>query len=251
MNIPMAGRTSARTMKCFAISDLHLSFRADKPMDRFGSHWHRHWERVESAWRERISEQDLVLLPGDHSWAMHLEEADLDLGFIQSLPGHKVLTRGNHDYWWQSLGKIRSAFPGLRFIQNDALTLGDYTIGGTRGWLLPPRNGFEDPGEEKIYRRELERLRLSLNQLSKKATHRIAMIHYPPLFGNLRDSDFARILSEARIHLCVYGHIHRNHSQKPFQGVHEGVEYRLVSCDMIDFQPILCDLHAATHPEPA
>ncbi|CAN0433557.1 unnamed protein product, partial [Phaeothamnion confervicola] len=118
-------------MQCYAISDFHLSFRAEKPMDRFGSHWSNHWERIEEAWRAVITEDDLVLLPGDHSWAMKLDEADLDLGFIQSLPGHKVLCRGNHDYWWQSIGKVKAAFPGLHFLQNDAITIGDVALGGT------------------------------------------------------------------------------------------------------------------------
>ena len=224
-------------MQCFAISDFHLSMRADKPMDRFGQHWHKHWERIEESWRACITDDDLILLPGDHSWAMRLEEADLDLGFIQALPGHKVLTRGNHDYWWQSIGKIKKAFPGLHFVQNEAVHFGDVAIGGTRGWLLPPRQGFDDPGEDKIYRRELERLRLSVSQLSPRARYRIAMIHYPPLYLNYRDTEFSKILSEARVDICVYGHVHRNHSQKPFQGLHGGVDYHLVSCDMLDFKP--------------
>ena len=206
-------------------------------MDRFGPHWSKHWERIEQAWREVIHEEDLVLLPGDHSWAMRLEEADLDLGFIQSLPGHKVLIRGNHDYWWQSIGKIKNAFPGLHFLQNDALTVGQATIGGTRGWLLPPRQGFQDANDEKIYRRELERLRLSFQQLSPDAPYRIAMLHYPPLFPNHRETEFHKILNQAKIDICVYGHIHRTHSTKPFQGKLEGVDYHLVSCDMLDFKP--------------
>lgn len=222
----------------FSISDLHLSLDGDKPMDRFGSHWVRHWEKVEASWRELVSEQDLVLMPGDHSWAMRLEESDRDLGFITSLPGIKVLSRGNHDYWWQSLGKMRKRFPELHFLQNDALTVGEAAICGTRGWNLPGRDGFSDPHDDKIFQREVQRLRLSAQAMGP-ATRRFALVHYPPLAKGNLDTEFTAVLEEARVDFCVYGHLHLGHNHDPFQGVHRGVDYRLVACDFLEFKPLL------------
>lgn len=225
-------------MRCFAISDLHLSFNSNKPMDRFGEHWYKHWEKVERSWRERISDDDLVLLPGDHSWALKLEEAGEDLEFIQGLPGRKVLVRGNHDYWWQSLSKVRKRFPGLYFLQNDAVRFGAAAICGTRGWDLPPTDGFAEAEDEKIYRRELERLKLGLEALDRTADYRIAMLHYPPLFPYRRETEFTRLLQSYGVDICVYGHLHRSGGHKPFQGSQGGVNYYLVSCDMLDFEPL-------------
>lgn len=227
-------------MKVFAIADLHLSLGGDKPMDRFGDHWLRHWEKVEASWRELVTEDDLVLLPGDHSWAMRLEEADEDLGFISALPGTKVLTRGNHDYWWQSLGKMRRRHPGLHFLQNDALLVGNVGICGTRGWDLPGRDGrFEDAHDEKIFSREVQRLQLSAQALAPDARLRVAMIHYPPLARRNLDTGFTRVLEQAGVHYCVYGHLHLGHNHDPFEGQHRGVDYRLVACDYLGFKPLL------------
>jgi predicted phosphohydrolase len=207
-------------------------------MDRFGSRWEKHWERVEANWRKRITPGDLVLIPGDHSWAMRLDEAAADLQWISDLPGTKVLIRGNHDYWWQSLGKIRTRFPGLTFLQNDSITVGDIGVCGTRGWNLPPRSGFVDAEDTKIYSRELERLKLSIASLPAHAERKVAMIHYPPLLPSHSESDFSRMLSAAAVDHCVYGHMHAGNNHRPVQGIHGGVDYHLVACDMVEFQPI-------------
>ncbi len=235
-------------MQCFAISDFHLSSSGEKPMDRFGSHWFRHWERLEKSWRESITEDDLVLLPGDHSWALKLEEAVPDLEFIASLPGHKVLIRGNHDYWWQSLSKVRKRFPSLHFLQNDAIRLGPAAICGTRGWDLPGKDGFGDPQDQTIYLRELERFKLGLAALDPEAPCRIAMLHYPPLFSYRKSSAFTQLMEEHHIDICVFGHLHRSagiskeseggRGQAPLQGLVGGIRYYLVSCDMVDFRPV-------------
>lgn len=214
-------------------------------MDRFGDHWLRHWEKVEASWRERITEDDLVLVPGDHSWALKLEEARQDLDWISSLPGHKLLVRGNHDYWWQSLGKVRKTFPGLTFLQNDATRLGDIAVCGTRGWDLPGRDGFATADDEKIFLREIERLRLSLKSMDQHATHRICMLHYPPLFPNRRRSEFTDLLEEYKVDVCVFGHLHRSSGFRPFNITQNGIRYFLVSCDMLDFEPLEIDLTVA------
>ncbi len=225
-------------MKVFAISDFHLSLGGDKPMDLFGAHWDRHWEKLEENCRRLVQEDDLLLLPGDHSWAMRLDDAGLDLGFISSLPGQKVLCKGNHDYWWQSVGKVRRKFPGLHFLQNDAATFGSITVCGSRGWDLPGPEGFSDSHDEKIYRRELERLKLSTRALDQRAATRIAMVHYPPLTRRQPDTEVTEILEQAGIAFCVYGHLHLGGHHNPFEGIRNGVHYRLVSCDFLDFCPV-------------
>ncbi len=232
--------------RVFAIADLHLSLCGQKPMDRFGSVWERHPERIEAAWRERILPEDLVLLPGDLSWGMRVEDARIDLDFISALPGVKVLLRGNHDYWWQSLSKLRKAFPELHFLQNDAFSYAGVGVCGTRGWDLRPARGFDDPDDDKIYKREVERLKLSIQALPRTATRRIAMLHYPPLMPYQKDTEFSRLLSESDIELCVYGHLHLANIDdetsgppaKPFEGEYRGVQYRIVACDRLNMVPL-------------
>jgi len=207
-------------------------------MDMFGQLWHRHWEKVEKNWKARVEPDDLVLLPGDHSWAMRMDEAREDLDFISALPGRKVLVRGNHDYWWQGVKKIRQAFPGLHFLQNDSLVFEGVGLCGTRGWNLPGADGFSHPHDEKIYRRELERLKLSIRSLPKDVEHRIAMLHYPPLMPRQTRTEVTEILEESGIEVCVYGHLHLTKGVRPFEGELRGVRYHLVSCDHLRFDPL-------------
>lgn len=229
-------------MRIFAMSDFHLSLSGEKPMDKFGSHWQDHPERIAAACRELITEQDLFLIPGDHSWALRLEDAEEDLRFIESLPGRKILCRGNHDYWWQGIGKIRQRFPGLTFLQNDAVTLPDgISICGTRGWSLPGTPGYVASKDEKYLSREVQRLRLSLQALDPQAPLRVCLIHYPPLMPNSLYTPFSEAMAEFKVDLCVYGHIHLSKTGSDdvacFNGRHFGVQYQLVSCDVLDFRP--------------
>jgi predicted phosphohydrolase len=220
-------------------------------MEVFGPQWSRHWEKIEAKWRERVTPEDVVLLPGDHSWGMRLEDARRDLEWLEALPGHKVLSRGNHDYWWQGIGKIRKAFPGMTFLQNDAATFGSVGVCATRGWLLPGSEGFSQAQDEKIYRREVERLGLALKALPAQVRTRVVMIHYPPLLPHLKATEFTACLEEAGVDLCVYGHIHRTHRANPFQGLHRGVRYQLLSCDFVDFTPQPLDLESEEDQETA
>ncbi len=140
-------------MKVFAIGDLHLSGAVDKPMDVFGVAWDKHFLRIQTYWRERVATEDVVLIPGDISWAMHLDEAKPDLEFIANLPGEKILVRGNHDYWWNSLSKVRAALPPtIRALQNDSIRFDGVSIAGSRGWSCPGTSGFT-ASDEKIYER--------------------------------------------------------------------------------------------------
>ena len=234
-------------MRLFAISDLHLPGGDKKPMDVFGAHWENHFERICSDWRGRVSDQDVVLIPGDISWAMQLDRALEDLRRIGTLPGRKLILRGNHDYWWSSLTQLRSNLPeGMHAVQNDAYDAGDVVFCGTRGWTLP-QAGIEETAEgaagsqdEKIYRREVMRLEMSLQAAKRIADGRpvFAMMHYPPLLPEHRASGtaFTRLLTEYGVARCVYGHLHSQSVQRGLHGVYEGVRYDLVSCDALGFR---------------
>jgi predicted phosphohydrolase len=226
----------------YGISDLHLSFSSDKPMDVFGAHWRDHHVRMAEAWDERIGEDDVVLCPGDLSWAMRLGEAERDLAWIGERTGRlKVLGRGNHDYWWSAIGKVRKALPdGCVALQNDAFDLGDVVISGSRCWAAPGALDFSQK-DEKIYERELGRLRLSLQAGRKLAGERplIAAIHYPPFGADGRATGFSELLEEFGVDLCVYGHLHgRRAHRTAVQGAVNGVHYRLIACDHLEFAPV-------------
>ena len=225
-------------MKVFSIADLHLSD-GDKPMDVFGANWERHFERISQDWRERIDKEDLVLLPGDLSWAMRLEDALPHLEAVAALPGTKVILRGNHDYWWSAIGKVRAALPqGMYAVQNDAMRFGDVLVCGTRGWLLPGQDTTAQ--DRKIYERELIRFEMSLKQaraLSRELPL-IAMLHFPPFTENMQESGFSALAEEYGVHTLLYGHLHGAAAKTGFRGERGGVQYALVSCDALDFSPL-------------
>jgi predicted phosphohydrolase len=230
-------------MRVFGISDLHLSFSTDKPMHVFGAHWLGHADKMAAAWDTLVGPDDVVLCPGDLSWALKLEEAAADLAWIAARPGRlKVLTRGNHDYWWTAIGKVRRALPpGLVALQNDAVDLGDVVVCGSRLWACPGALDF-NAQDEKVHLREVERLRLSLQAGRKLADTRplIAAIHYPPFDRHQQPTAYSTLLEEYGVALCVYGHLHGARAHKTaFQGVREGVRYHLIACDHLEFVPRL------------
>ena len=218
-------------MTIFAISDLHLPAR-EKPMDIFGAHWENHFERIAQDLCARVGEDDIVLLPGDLTWAMRLEDALEDLARVGALPGRKLILRGNHDYWWSAIVQVRRALPeGMYAIQNDALTLSGLLFAGSRGWTLPSPE--TDADDERIYNRERQRLELSL-----KAARRISgdmplcvMMHYPP-FSQACEG-YSDLLREYGVKHCVYGHLHGSaHISRP-----RIMNCHLVSSDFLDFEP--------------
>jgi predicted phosphohydrolase len=245
-------------MSIFVIADPHLSFgNPDKSMEFFGPLWANYTNRMQEAWRDCVTEKDLVLIPGDISWAMNLEDALIDLQWIDALPGTKVMIKGNHDYWWTSSQKMTKAMPpSINFIYNNVFNWKDITIGGTRLWdsneynfnsyILYQENPRakekvlvdETEQDEKIFVRELERLRLSLKQLQQEASYRIAMTHYPPIGADLKPSRASAILEEFKIQTCVFGHLHSLNKKLPMFGEARGICYHLTSCDYLDFTPI-------------
>ena len=212
-------------------------------MDIFGMQWGGHWDKIRAAWREEVAGEDAVLLPGDLSWAMTLAQAKPDLAEIGELPGSKVLLRGNHDYWWGGVGQVRQALPARMFaVQNDALRLGPAVVCGSRGWTCPGSAAWEGDEDKKIYERELIRLRLSLEaakRLLSPGAPLIAMLHFPPFDERADQSGFTGQLEEYGVTCCVYGHLHGIAPGSAFEGMKNGVEYRMVSCDYIGFRPKL------------
>ncbi|MBI3508249.1 MAG: metallophosphoesterase [Chlamydiia bacterium] len=246
--------------RIWAIGDLHLSFGvANKSMDVFGPQWAEHAEKMAAHWKQIVHPEDLVLIPGDISWAMRLEEVIPDLAWIDALPGTKVLIKGNHDYWWGSLKKITEILPpSLHVIQNNAFTWKGVTIGGARLWdtaeynfsafvefkenpkarAIDTEELVQEEFAQKLFDKELERLKLSLSQLDPQAKVRLAMTHYPPIGADLQASRAAQILEQHGIQACVFGHLHSIRDQSLQFGERKEVRYLLASADYIHFQPI-------------
>lgn len=219
----------------WAISDLHLPAN-QKPMDIFGPHWSNHFERIREDWLSRVSQDDIVLLPGDLTWAMHLEEAQEDLARIAALPGQKLLLRGNHDYWWSSIGRVRRMLPeGTYALQNDSMLLGDMLFAGSRGWTIPGDPDC-DSDDARIYRRERQRLEMSLKSARAKSEDAplIVMMHYPPMSET--QEGFSDLLAQYGAQDVVYGHLHGAGLAGAIEGEIGGVRYHQVSCDGLDFR---------------
>ena len=225
-------------MRLFSVGDLHLPGGQDKPMEIFGPQWDGHFRKISESWKEQVKPEDIVLIPGDTSWAMTLADAVPDLQAIGSLPGKKVLIRGNHDFWWDGIRKVRTVMPeGMYALQQDALDLENFVVCGTRGWMIPSEEEPLSLQDEKIYRRELARLDLALAAAQRIGAGKplVVMMHYPPLYRNLRCSGFTERIEKAGARLCIYGHLHGAGITAGFCGEQGGVRYELTSCDSQDF----------------
>jgi len=241
----------------WAIADLHLSFGTKgKEMDIFGAAWKDHAAKIAADWDARVASDDLVLIPGDISWAMTLEEALPDLEWLGARPGTKVIIRGNHDYWWGSISKVRAALPQSVFaIQNDSFFAHGVAIGGARLWDSPeynfspyievvergpfqegPKPGTITQDDKKIFERELGRLSASLQAMNKEARIKIVMTHYPPISALLDDSIVSAMLEAAHIQYVVFGHLHSLKKEMPPFGEKNGLVYALTSCDFLGFK---------------
>ncbi|WP_293909993.1 metallophosphoesterase [Deinococcus sp.] len=228
-------------MRVFAIADLHLAYSTPKPMTVFGPQWAGHPDAIFEQWREVVAPGDLVLLPGDLSWAMRLPEALGDLAHIAELPGTKVLLRGNHDYWWPTISRLRSALPpGMFAVQNDALRFGRLVVCGTRGWITPGSDAFTEE-DARIYVREAERLRLSLEaarKLETLETRTILMLHYPPTGPQFGPTAFTDLIEQYKPSQVVYGHLHGLAIERSLQ-CWQGIQTSLVAADVLRFRPKL------------
>ena len=245
------------SLKIWAIADLHLAKGVpEKNMDVFGVCWTHYMERIELNWRSTVLADDLVLIAGDISWAMNIDQAKIDLDWIDSLPGTKVMIRGNHDYWWSSASKVRAALPpSLNIIQNDAFEWHDYSIAGARLWDTSEytfgtlfSSVVKDVAEvlvdqEKIFVREINRLELSLKSMQQKK--RLVMTHYPPISVDLKPSRISKLLEEYEVSHCVFGHLHNIKKQTPFWGKKNGVDYIFTAADFLEFKPYCIILETA------
>ena len=221
----------------YGIGDLHLDFSKEKPMDIFGEHWVEHENKIFNNWKEIIKEDDLVLLPGDISWALKISEAYYDLKKIDKLPGKKIITKGNHDYWWEGPKKLRELdLKTIKFIQNNYYIHENIGICGTRGWISEDMEDF-DSQDEKIFNRELHRLELSLSKMIEKVDKKIVMIHYPPFNMDSKPNKFVDIMLKYNVDICIYGHLHSEGHRYAVEGNIHGIQFHCVSSDYINFKP--------------
>ena len=228
-----------KIMNVFSISDLHLSGLSDKPMDVFGKGWENHFEKIKSDWRKKVlSDDDIVLIAGDVSWGTTLEEGLFDLEALKELKGRKVFVRGNHDFWWNGITRLRRAAPdgNFYFLQNDCVKFENVIICGSRGWTCPGSNDYSDT-DEKLYKREAERFKLCFQEVEKvreEGDRLIVMIHYPPFSKTVPSTEFTSLFEEFETEKVVFGHIH-GETFFPFRTVKNGIEYVLTSCDKVNF----------------
>lgn len=230
-------------MSIYVIADLHLSFKNPKPMNIFGDNWENHEQKIKEDWQKKVTDEDLVILPGDFSWAMNLEDTYLDFKYLNELPGKKILLKGNHDYWWTTMNKMReflkeNNFDTIDFLYNNSYLFEDVILTGTRGWTL---NDLE--GEAKILNRELGRLELSINEgISNFGEDKpiYVFMHYPPITNsailNKSELKFVQVMKKYKVQKCMYGHLHSHSHKDAIEGNIEGIEFSLISADYLDFK---------------
>ena len=232
-------------MSIFVIADLHLSFKNPKPMDIFGDNWTKHEEKIKKDWKEKVTENDLVVLPGDFSWATYIEDTIPDFEYLNSLPGKKIMLKGNHDYWWTTVTSMRkflkeNNFQNIDFLYNNSFEYENKILCGTRGWSL-----VDEEMDEKLIKRELGRLELSLQDGQKRARENkeiIVFMHYPPITKNKILSEdemkFIELMKKYNVKRCYYGHLHGDSIHDAIEGKIQGIELKLVSADGLDFKLI-------------
>lgn len=226
-------------MKLFAISDLHLSFSTDKPMDIFGGNWVGYLDKIIESWNSSVTDEDVVLIGGDISWAMKIEDAKVDLDYLSELKGKKVLIKGNHDYWWSGIGKVRDILPpDFYALQNDSVKFNDVVICGSRCWSVPGTPDFKEQ-DLKLYLRETERLKLSLKEskkILKNGDKLVALVHYPPFNAKREDTLFTKVFEENNVKAVVYGHLHGKNTKAERLIIKNDIRYYLTSCDQVNNQ---------------
>lgn len=225
-------------MAIFVIADLHLSLGTDKPMDIFGG-WHDYVERLEKNWRERIKDGDTVVVPGDISWGINLSEAKPDFEFLESLPGEKILLKGNHDYWWETKTKLEkffleNGFTSLKVLFNNHYKYDRFGLCGTRGWINEKKG---ETADKKVLLREAGRLEASIRSALDAELTPVVFLHYPPIYYNEYNYEILEVLHKYNIKKCFYGHIHGSAHNYAIDGVVDGIDFRLISADYLKFVP--------------
>lgn len=225
-------------MALFAIGDTHLSLGADKSMEVFRG-WENYVERLEKNWRAVVSDEDTVVIDGDISWGMHLDDCEKDFAFLHALPGRKLLIKGNHDYWWETRRKIdrfleEHRFTSMQVVFNDAVRVGDLTVCGSRGWF------FDDESADtlKVLNRERQRLIRSIES-AQSGTTPVVFLHYPPVMDGRRCEEIFSVLTEYGIRRCYFGHIHGDTTGRYDDFTEDGVRFSLIAADRLKFCPKL------------
>ena len=231
-------------MSIYAIGDLHLSFANPKPMNIFGNNWDNHEEKIKLDWISKVKKEDTVVLPGDFSWAMNLKDTKKDFEYINNLPGRKIMSKGNHEYWWTTVTNIKkfleeNNFSNIDFLYNNSIEVENKLICGTRGWNL----NLESKASNKIITREELRLEISIQDAINKNLDKeiIVFMHYPPIIKQNLNTGFFKILKKYNIKRCYYAHLHGNSIREALNGVYDGIEFKLVSADGLDFKLLKID----------
>lgn len=231
-------------MSIYAIGDLHLSFANPKPMNIFGNNWDNHEEKIKLDWISKVKKEDTVVLPGDFSWAMNLKDTKKDFEYINNLPGRKIMSKGNHEYWWTTVTNIKkfleeNNFSNIDFLYNNSIEVENKLICGTRGWNL----NLESKASNKIITREELRLEISIQDAINKNLDKeiIVFMHYPPIIKQNLNTGFFKILKKYNIKRCYYAHLHGNSIREALNGVYNGIEFKLVSADGLDFKLLKID----------
>ena len=226
-------------MSLYAIGDLHLSLGTDKPMDVFGGGWDNYMQKLKAGFA-MLTAEDTCVICGDVSWGMSLEESLQDFKFIDALPGKKIILKGNHDYWWTTMSKIKTFFDAngitsIDILFNNSFRLGDMALCGTRGWFYEEQVGTEH--NKKIMAREIMRLEASLKNAGD-APEKICFFHYPPIFKEYISRGIIDVMKESGVKSCWYGHIHGHGHRWALTGEYEGIMYHMVSADYVGFTPV-------------
>lgn len=226
-------------MSLFAIADTHLSLGTDKPMDIFKG-WSGYVDKLKENWERAVTDSDTVVIAGDISWGMSLDGALEDFKFIDSLPGQKIILKGNHDYWWTTMKKMdtflsQHDIKTIRFLHNNALTVGNIAVCGSRGWFFDA----EESADNKVLLREAGRLRTSINLAKETGLEPVVFLHYPPITQNMVCEEIFNVLLETGIKRCYYGHLHGPSMTRSINSVRDGIEFALISCDFLAFAPKL------------
>lgn len=234
-------------MKIYCISDLHLDSTGQKPMNVFGAQWDNYLECIKNSWLENVCKDDIVLISGDISWAMTMEQFIKDLKFFENLPGTIIINRGNHDYWWSSISQVRNALPkNMYALQNDCIEFENVIICGTRGWELPERNQETSEENLKIINREIIRMEITLVEMSRKRKHNqkvIYMLHYPPFNTTRQQNSFLDLLEKYNVDIVVYGHLHGTNVRSVLKETRNNITFYLTSCDQVQNQLVHIDLN--------
>jgi hypothetical protein len=224
-------------MSLFAIADTHLSFGTNKPMDSFPG-WKDYVSRIEKNWNNIVNDNDTVIIAGDISWAMNFDELVADFNFINELKGNKIILKGNHDYWWNTASKMNkfiedNNFDTIKILHNNSYTVGDVSVCGSRGWMFES----EEEHDEKILNREVNRLKLSLD--NAECEEKIVFLHYPPITTDSKCDEILDLLNKYGIKKCYYGHLHGVAAKFAIDDTVDSIDFRLISCDRLGFMPKL------------